>query len=74
MSTADYECVFMFGVPNINPHVFLYKGEHLFSPYSVFTVTAVKLSENILDAHEISIEAAMDNKLEGEDLPLAPWY
>ena len=54
-------------------HVF-FTGEYLFTPYSVFTVMEVTFSDAILEPHKISISAALDNKLEEEDLPLAPWF
>ena len=53
---------------------FFVAGEYLFSPYSVFTVVKVEFSDENLEPHKISLNAAMDNKLEDEDLPLAPWY
>ena len=55
-------------------HYFFVAGEYLFSPYSVFTVVKVEFSDENLAPHKISLSAAMDNKLEDEDLPLAPWY
>eukprot|EP00039_Didymoeca_costata_P017617 m.326796 g.326796 ORF g.326796 m.326796 type:complete len:381 (-) comp16560_c2_seq63:188-1330(-) len=55
---------------------FQYEKEYLFVPYSVFTVKDVKLSNNpnYRNPHIIRLEAAHDNKLELENLPLAPWY
>ena len=54
----------------------LFKDEHeyLFSPYSVFTLVSVIWSDKLRKAHEFTIEAAIDNKDESEDLPLTPWY
>ena len=54
----------------------LVKGEHeyLFAPYSAFTLVSVIWSDKLRKAHEFTIEAAIDNKDESEDLPLAPWY
>ena len=57
--------------------------EYLFVPYSVFTVTRCEWSSALLgnsgnatyeDPHRIYVQAAQDNALEEEDLPLAPWY
>ena len=45
------------------------ENEFLFAPYSVFTVLEVEWGS----PHRIVIQAATDNKLELEDLPLAPW-
>lgn len=45
------------------------ESEFLFAPYSVFTVLEVNWGY----PHRIVIQAAADNKLEPEDLPLAPW-
>eukprot|EP01045_Picozoa_sp_COSAG04_P009497 COSAG04_NODE_551_length_12696_cov_13.088989_8_plen_58_part_00 len=45
-----------------------------FVPYSVFTVTGVNWNAGTNDKpHEIELLAAVDNKEEPEDLPLAPW-
>ena len=49
--------------------------EFLFAAYSTFTVAAV--SWNVGDddePHVICLQAAVDNRKEPEDLPLAPWY
>ena len=56
-----------------NSHV---KGEdeYLFAPYSVFQVVSCKWSDSNPDPHEIVLTAALDNKLEEDNLPLAPWY
>ena len=49
--------------------------EFLFAPYSAFTVKAVVWNAgDDLNPHIIDVEAAMDNRLESENLPLAPWY
>jgi hypothetical protein len=50
--------------------------EYLWAPYSVFTVENVVFSKcnTYMDPHVITISAAIDNRLEPEDLPLAPWY
>jgi len=50
--------------------------EFLFAPYSVFTVRSVELSARAtyLAPHVIHLDAAVDNRLESETLPLAPWY
>jgi hypothetical protein len=48
--------------------------EYLFAPYSTFTVRTVQWkSGSDADPHVIELEAAVDNKAEPEDLPLAPW-
>ena len=49
------------------------EGEYLFTPYSVFTVRKVKWSDDRTEPHSITIAAALDNALEPDDLPLAPW-
>ena len=52
------------------------EAEYLFAPYSTFTVEAVELASpnSYITPHVITLRAAIDNKLEQEDLPLAPWY
>jgi hypothetical protein len=47
----------------------------VFAAFSVFTVREAVWSTNptTQDPHRITIEAAIDNALEPEDLPLAPW-
>ena len=48
--------------------------EYLFAPYSAFTVVSATWNLGTsLDPHVIELEAAVDNKEEPEDLPLAPW-
>ena len=50
--------------------------EYLFAPYSVFTVENASWNAGTTaDPHDNVIElmAAVDNKTEAEDLPLAPW-
>jgi hypothetical protein len=51
--------------------------EYLFAAFSVFTVRGVVWSASrpstMQDPHRITLEAAIDNSLEAEDLPLAPW-
>jgi hypothetical protein len=48
--------------------------EYLFAPYSAFTVLTAAWSEGtIASPHTIELLAAVDNKDEPEDLPLAPW-
>jgi hypothetical protein len=51
------------------------EGEFLFSPYSVFRVTGVRegCRGDDDDPHVIELEAAIDNRKEPADLPLAPW-
>ena len=48
--------------------------EYLFAPYSVFTLVSVKWSTRLNEPHHFTIEAALDNQEEDEELPLAPWY
>jgi hypothetical protein len=52
------------------------EAEFLFAPYSAFTVVSVAPSaqNSYLAPHVITLAAAVDNRLEPEDLPLAPWY
>jgi hypothetical protein len=48
--------------------------EYLFAPYSAFTVVSAKWNAGTAaDPHVIELLAAVDNKHEPEDLPLAPW-
>merc|ERR1719399_64002 len=49
--------------------------EYLFAAFSVFTVREVVWSSapTMQDPHRITLEAAIDNAQESEDLPLAPW-
>jgi hypothetical protein len=52
--------------------------EFLFAAFSVFTVTDFVVSASPATPHRITIEAALDNKLQPDgkpwaDLPLAPW-
>ena len=48
--------------------------EYLFAPYSTFTVLSAAWNAGTPEApHEIELLAAVDNKAEPEDLPLAPW-
>jgi len=49
------------------------ENEYLFAPYSVFTLVSVEWSKKKDKSHEFTILAACDNKVEDEDLPLAPW-
>jgi len=50
--------------------------EFLFAPYSVFTVISVdwKQKPTWVDPHIVHLEAAIDNILHPEDLPLSPWH
>lgn len=50
------------------------EGEYLFSPYSAFKITNIKWGNDLTRVHEIVLQPALDNTLEPEDLPLAPWY
>ena len=45
--------------------------EYLYAPYSCFRVEKVDYSSRLC---QIVVSAAVDNMLEPEDLPLAPWY
>jgi hypothetical protein len=48
--------------------------EYLFAPYSTFHVLSASWNAGTNAApHEITLLAAVDNKAEPEDLPLAPW-
>ena len=48
--------------------------QYLSAPYSAFTVVSATWNLGTsLDPHVIELEAAVDNKEEPEDLPLAPW-
>ena len=55
------------------------EDEFLYSPYSVFTVIAVKwhptplVNSYVSHVHEIDVDVATDNKREPVELPLAPW-
>jgi hypothetical protein len=52
------------------------EAEFLFAPYSAFTVVSVEPSDpkSYLAPHVMTLDAAVDNRLEPEDLPLAPCY
>ena len=48
--------------------------EYLFAPYSTITeLSATWNAGTDADAHVIELRAAVDNRAEPEDLPLAPW-
>lgn len=48
--------------------------EYLFAPYSAFSVLNVSWNAGtVAEPHQIELLAAIDNKDEPEDLPLAPW-
>jgi len=49
--------------------------EFLFVPYSVFEVISTAWSSNPTPTspHVVTLRAAVDNREEPEDLPLAPW-
>ena len=49
--------------------------EYLFQAYSVFTVASADFSTagTVADPYRITLTPAIDNALEPEDLPLAPW-
>jgi len=50
--------------------------EFLFVPYSTFKVLKVTTSPtpNYLTPNVVELESSIDNMIEPEDLPLAPWY
>ena len=50
------------------------ENEYLFAPYSAFTLVSIKWSTKVRTPHELVIQAAVDNRAEDENLPLAPWY
>ena len=52
------------------------EAEYLWAPYSAFTVQRIELSEkkDYRSPHRLTVTAAIDNRFEPEDLPLAPWY
>ena len=56
------------------PHV-AGEDEYLFQAYSVFTVASADFSTagTVADPYRITLTPAIDNALEPEDLPLAPW-
>ena len=43
-------------------------------PDSAFTVLEANWAEDLKDYHHVTIEAANDNRLVPEDVPLAPWF
>ena len=50
------------------------EAEYLFAPYSAFTVLSAEWRAGTdVEPHVIHLLAAVDNKEEPEDLPLAPW-
>ena len=50
------------------------ENEYLFVPYSVFTVLSAQWRAGTAkQPHVVELLAAVDNKEEPEDLPLAPW-
>ena len=50
--------------------------EYMFAPYSVFRVVSVQRSARAHheEPHVVVLEAAVDNAVESEVLPLAAWY
>ena len=51
------------------------ESEFLFAPYSVFTVVNVGWNTgDDISPHIIDVMAALDNRREPLDLPLAPYY
>ena len=49
------------------------ESEYLFAAYSTFTVLSTHWGEGGTPSR-VELEAASDNLVEREDLPLAPWY
>ena len=51
------------------------EGEYLFVPYAVFTVQDTQWSDSPtwMQPHVVTLRAAVDNLLEPDSLPLAPW-
>ena len=48
--------------------------EYLFAPYSAFTVVSTSWNAGtVAEPHQLELLAAVDNKAEPEELPLAPW-
>jgi len=56
--------------PNTGP-----ENEYLFAPYSTFTVLSCQWQAQPTSAnpHRVTLRAAVDNSIEDENLPLAPW-
>ena len=50
------------------------EDEYLFAPYSVFTLVSAEWSDSLRKPHEFTVQAARDNKMEDENVPLTPWY
>ncbi len=50
------------------------EGEFLFAPYSAFKLQSVKWSTQVRKPHKITARSMIDNKVEDEHMPLAPWY
>ena len=48
--------------------------EYLFAPYSVFTLQSIEWSNELARPHKFFLRPVIDNKMEDEELPLAPWY
>ena len=48
--------------------------EYLFAAYSVFEVRSVDWCDDGSRPSRVVLDAALDNRQEPEDLPLAPWY
>ena len=40
----------------------------------VFQISSIKWSDVNADPHEIVFQAAIDNSVENETLPLSPWF
>ena len=56
----------------VDETVFTGEAEYLFAPYSVFTVESVMAEDS--GATIITLQAALDNREEREDLPSVSWY
>ena len=80
-STLTYIYMYMY-TPRLYTHVFIYIYIYIYMRFtptrficcSTFTVLETTWSENHTTPHEILVEASVDNVVEADDLPLAPWY
>lgn len=71
----DTKCVHVNLVDRTCPTILDDEEEYLFPPLSVFTVTHVDFKDkpSVDHPHEISVSVAPDNRMESDDLPIAPW-
>ena len=70
-----YRCMHVNEISKSNVHC---ESEFLFAPYSVFTIESVTLPPACADPTIyvpiwIKLTAALDNRPESKQLPLAPW-